>query len=443
MLDIDDNAPRFPQPSYEASVKEGYVPETPLITMEAVDPDQSSILSYSIIKGDAFHHFMITSAGEVFVIQPLDRERQEQYQLTVSATDGTASATTTLLLKVLDVNDNTPHCNKSSFTEIIPENVEVGHVVLRMQASDGDAADSLDYSFVGEGVGSFSMDRGTGILRVKSTLDREVQDHYALLGIAADGEGRSCTASIHVIITDVNDMAPKFADNMTIVVSEDTPVNTLLHRIRTTDHDVGQNRVVKYSLLAADQNDPEAVRLFAVGSDNGFLQLIGTLDREKTARYDLRIRAKDAGIPSLWSMGRLQIAVQNVRDDPPLFSSPQYNFNVAENLPPGTLVGGVVASSQDDAVNEDITYSIINGDPLAFFTIEPRTGKIRLIRSLDFESQAQYVLSVQARESSDPPLIGLTKVLLLVTDVNDNPPQWSQGESYRLIGLSWCIMYSK
>ena len=104
MLDIDDNAPRFPQPSYEASVKEGYVPGTPLITMEAVDPDQSSILSYSIITGDAFHHFMITSAGEVFVIQPLDRERQEQYQLTVSATDGTASATTTLLLKVLDVN---------------------------------------------------------------------------------------------------------------------------------------------------------------------------------------------------------------------------------------------------------------------------------------------------------------------------------------------------
>ena len=146
-----------------------------------------------------------------------------------------------------------------------------------------------------------------------------------------------------------------------------------------------ENKVLR---LAADQNDPEAVRLFAVGSDNGFLQLIGTLDREKTARYDLRIRAKDAGIPSLWSMGRLQIAVQNVRDDPPLFSSPQYNFNVAENLPPGTLVGGVVASSQDDAVNEDITYSIISGDPLAFFTIEPRTGKIRLIRSLDFESQA-------------------------------------------------------
>ncbi|GAU98557.1 hypothetical protein RvY_09686-2 [Ramazzottius varieornatus] len=426
VLDIDDNPPRFPQSYYEASIQEEYVPETPLVEVQAVDPDQSSVLSYSIIQGDPFHHFMITSRGEVFVIQPLDRETKDSYELTISATDGTDSARTKLRVKVLDVNDNTPHCNKSSFREIIPENIEVGHVVLRMQAFDADAQDTLDYSFVGDGARSFSMDRGTGLLRVKTTLDREVQDKYALLGIAADHDGRSCTASVEIIVTDVNDMAPKFAENVTVVVPEDTPVNTLLHRIRTIDNDLGVNRVVRYSLLAADQNDPEAVRLFAVEPNTGFLRLISNVDREKTARYDLRVRAKDAGSPSLWSMGRVQVAVQNVRDDPPVFISEEYTFNVAENLPTGTAIGSVAASSQDDAVNEDITYGITDGNQLGFFVMDAKTGKITLNKSLDYEAQAQYLLSVQATESSDPPLTGVTKVVVLVTDVNDNSPQWAQ-----------------
>ena len=128
-------------------------------------------------------------------------------------------------------------------------------------------------------------------------------------------------------------------------------------------------------------------------------------------------------------MARLLVSIQNVRDDPPVFTKLEYHFTVPEDTAIGAGVGKVDATSLDDAVQEDISYQIMDGNQLAHFYMESRSGNILLNKTLDFERQSQYVLMVEARESSDPPLIGSSRVLLHVTDVNDNPPVWSQGKT--------------
>ncbi|OWA49788.1 Fat-like cadherin-related tumor suppressor-like protein [Hypsibius exemplaris] len=425
VLDINDNAPYFAQSQYEVSVKEEHIPETPIIILHAADSDQTSVLEYFITNGDPFHHFMINSRGEVFIVAPLDRETKDLYELTVVASDGQSTTTTHLKVTVLDINDNAPFCNKSSFREIVPEDIDIGHIVLRVLAVDADQQNQLDYSLVGEGSDSFVMDRATGILRVKTNLDREAQDRFTLLGIAADRDGKSCTASIEVIVTDVNDVPPTFPENLTLVLPEDTEPNTLIYRLRSRDDDLGANRVVKYSLLPSDQTNPESAKLFSVGSENGLVRMVGVVDREKTSKYDLRIRAKDSGTPSLWSMARLLVSIQNVRDDPPVFTKTEYHFHVPENLVIGAGIGKVDATSLDDAVQEDISYQITDGNQLGHFYMVSRSGNILLNKTLDFEKQPEYVIVVEARESSDPPLVGSSRVLVHVTDVNDNAPVWA------------------
>lgn len=306
--------------------------------------------------------------------------------------------------------------------------MDIGHVILRMQATDADTPSQIEYYIIGDGSDTFAMDRTSGILRVKTNLDRELQDHFSLLGLASDQDGRSCSASIEILVTDVNDHAPTFSENLTVTTPEDTPINTLLYRLRAEDNDLGNNRLVKYSLQASDQGNSENMKTFSINETSGFLILIGEIDRERIPQYELRVRAKDMGQPQLWSMATLKFFVQNVRDDPPRFSSQQYQFHVAEDKAIGGEVGKIEAMSLDDAVQNDLSYRIVDGNQLGVFGLNKQTGLIIVTKSLDFERQPEYILFVEARDSSEPPLMATAQVLIHVTDVNDNPPIFTQGK---------------
>ncbi|XP_055333667.1 fat-like cadherin-related tumor suppressor homolog [Paramacrobiotus metropolitanus] len=428
VLDINDNPPYFPVTHTQASVKEEFVPDIPIVAVRATDLDQTAALEYYITKGDPSRHFVINSKGEVSVVAALDREEKSSYDLTLVATDGLGTATTQLHIDVLDINDNTPICTKSSFHEILPEDMDVGHIVLRMQATDEDIRNEIEYVIVGDNSDDFTMDRATGLLRIKQHLDRETTDRYALLGIASDEDGRSCSASIEIVVTDVNDNAPSFPDNLTVAVSESTAPGTLLYRLKARDRDLGMNRLVKYAFLPNDQESEDNIKLFSLNETNGFIHLTGAVDRETTPRYDLRFRAKDAGSPSLWSMVNLKVFVQNVRDDPPKFSEAQYQFNVPENTRIGSKVGQVEATSLDDAVRGDLYYRITDGNQLGVFDVDGRNGEMVLLKELDFEKQPEFIVFLEAHDSSEPPLVGITQVLIHVTDFNDNPPIFLQNQ---------------
>ncbi len=81
-------------------------------------------------------------------------------------------------------------------------------------------------------------------------------------------------------------------------------------------------------------------------------------------------------MPSLTSSAILQVLVLDINDNPPEFERTTYMVSVPESLSEGSKVLQVYATSRDTGVNAEMTYSIIGGNELGHFTVDPDTGKL-------------------------------------------------------------------
>ncbi|MDH3606772.1 MAG: Ig-like domain-containing protein, partial [Acidimicrobiia bacterium] len=101
-------------------------------------------------------------------------------------------------------------------------------------------------------------------------------------------------------------------------------------------------------------------------------------------------------------------------DEPPVATSPV--FPVIEDLPVGTTIGAIPAS---DPEGLPLSFSLVGGDLLGQFTIDPITGDLILVSPLDFDVTPGYLLDVVV---SDPG--GNTapaSVIVVVTAAADLP----------------------
>lgn len=66
--------------------------------------------------------------------------------------------------------------------------------------------------------------------------------------------------------------------------------------------------------------------------------------------------------------------VLDINDNPPEFELTSYSVSVQEDVPTGTAVVTVLATSKDVGINAVISYSIVAGNELGKFTVEQDTG---------------------------------------------------------------------
>lgn len=71
-----------------------------------------------------------------------------------------------------------------------------------------------------------------------------------------------------------------------------------------------------------------------------------------------------------------------------------------------------------------ITYSVQEDDGDNLFLLSPLSGDFLLSRSLDFEAQSFYILTVVALQGNFQ--VSSVRVYFNVLDVNDNPPVFGQ-----------------
>ncbi|MCH1928635.1 tandem-95 repeat protein [Shewanella sp. A25] len=98
-------------------------------------------------------------------------------------------------------------------------------------------------------------------------------------------------------------------------------------------------------------------------------------------------------------------------------------IEVAENAAISTSLVTVVSGDNN---GDSVTYSITAGNGAGKFSINPTTGEITLIGSLDYETVNSYSLTVQV---SDGSLSSTAIVTINVTDVNEAPVANSQSLS--------------
>ncbi|XP_067423043.1 protocadherin gamma-C4-like isoform X9 [Emydura macquarii macquarii] len=443
ILDVNDNAPRFPKKEVSLEITEVANPGTRLPLEVAEDPDMgaNSISTYELSASD---HFALSihvrgdgvKMPEIVLEKALDRENVAAHHLTLTALDGgnpVRSGTARITVHVLDANDNPPVCDPPISTVFLEENVRAGTLVTQLNVTDLDEGPNgeVEYSFKTSNnapdklLRLFSLDPRTGEIRTKALLDYEDSSAYELAVRARDKGSPAMEGhcSLRVELVDVNDNSPDIVlTSLSSPVQEDAPPGTVIALIGAKDSDSGENGQVHLQI----RND---LPFTLVSSFQGHYSLVtaGPLDREKAAGYNITITATDSGSPRRSTQKTISLQISDVNDNVPQFSSSSYTAHIQENTLPGASVLSVSASDPDVGGNSKLSYSIVDSGaqalPLsAYFHIDPQNGTISTWRALDYEQEKVFQVPVMVKDAGAPPLSSTTTVHVFVLDQNDNAP---------------------
>uniref|UniRef100_A0A096LZP6 Protocadherin 1 gamma 14 n=1 Tax=Poecilia formosa TaxID=48698 RepID=A0A096LZP6_POEFO len=221
--------------------------------------------------------------------------------------------------------------------------------------------------------------------------------------------------SLHV--QDVNDNSPQFNEKLISLEIHESAVKGARFVIEeASDADVGQNSVQQYSL--------EKNNNFILAANGNTVELVldKELDREKQKEINLLLTALDGGSPQRSGTVGIHVTVLDANDNAPVFSQAVYKANLPENSPIGTVVTTVSATDADEGVNGDVTYDFghVSENVKNVFGLDHKTGDLKLISEIDFETVSNYDLRIKAKDGLG--LSSYTKVTVHVTDVNDNSP---------------------
>ncbi|XP_061869715.1 cadherin EGF LAG seven-pass G-type receptor 2 [Colius striatus] len=425
--DDNDNAPQFSEKRYVAQVPEDVAPNTAVLRVTATDRDRGSnaLVHYSIVSGNSRGHFYIDAqTGALDVVSALDYEVNKEFTLRIRAQDGgrppLSNISGLVTVQVLDVNDNAPIFVSTPFQATVLENVPVGYSVIHIQAIDADSGDNgrLVYTLMETGAGfPFAINNSTGWIVVASELDREAVDFYSF-EVEAQDQGNppmASSASVSVTILDVNDNSPEFTRReYSARLNEDAAVGTSVLTVSAIDRDA--NSVITYQISSGNTRNRFSI---TSQSGGGLISLALPLDYKLERQYLLTVAASDG---TRQDTAQVVVNVTDANTHRPVFQSSHYTVNVNEDRPVGTTVVVISATDEDTGENARITY--LMEDSIPQFRIAAETGAVTTQMELDYEDQVSYTLAITARDNGIPQKSDTTYLEILVSDVNDNAPQF-------------------
>lgn len=413
---------RFEQKVYVASVRENLNMVKPLAALQVLGCYLNEPLLYSVMN--PLGKFAISQASGVLETTgiPFDREEQDVYDILVKVQDTRSPPrTATAQVKVLieDVNDNSPQFLNLPFSIMISEDKEPGDVLYQVSAIDKDQAEngSILYS-IEEDYDLFRIDPDVGDISLQRPLDFEAMSKYALIVLATDdGEPNHSTTS-QLIIQVRNRTNPIFQTLLyPLKVPENVPPFTTILHVQARNPE--GYRII-YNL-----EEENASKHFHMDFKTGVLTVTNPLDFESQTFHVLTVRATDSVLGAS-SEASIEIEVEDVNDNAPVFSQQTYRVNIAEGLPVNTSVIQLSATDKDSGRNKDLTYHIVKmeGNEADFFQINPKTGLIVTKQVLDHEDIKHFNLKIKAIDNGTVPLSSEALVYINVTDVNDNTPDF-------------------
>uniref|UniRef100_A0A8C0JBS8 Cadherin domain-containing protein n=1 Tax=Chelonoidis abingdonii TaxID=106734 RepID=A0A8C0JBS8_CHEAB len=272
----------------------------------------------------------------------------------------------------------------------------------------------------------FALNFKSGHLYVTERIDREEicgGMEMCLLNCEVIVEDKMKLFPVEVEITDINDNAPSFrSEEFDLKISETTAPGSRFSVRQAEDPDMGLNSIQSYQ-LNSNTHFLLDVETRSGGVKYAELVLEKSLDREEQAVHNLILTATDGGDPVRSGTTQIRVIVLDSNDNAPVFSQPVYKVSVWENVPEGSMVVTVKATDLDEGVNKEVKYSFqkITDKAPQMFHLDPKTGEITVVGKLDFEEAALYEAEVQAHDVGG--LFDKSKIVILVSDVNDNAPE--------------------
>ncbi|XP_053369951.1 protocadherin gamma-A11-like isoform X19 [Clarias gariepinus] len=228
---------------------------------------------------------------------------------------------------------------------------------------------------------------------------------------------------IDVEILDINDHAPAFhKKEMSIEIMESVAPGARFSLQSAYDPDAGRNALQRYTL---DPTNYFTLKELSRSDGSKYFEMIlkTPLDRELQEEHKLILTAFDGGTPQKSGTVKITVTVLDVNDNSPVFSQPIYRVSLSENIARDSLVVVVSATDKDKGSNGEVSYSFSQSteqETLDLFSIDSDTGEIKVKGFLDFEKSKHYELDVEAVDKGGQ--TDTSKLLIEITDVNDNPP---------------------
>ncbi|XP_034086789.1 protocadherin alpha-C2-like isoform X2 [Gymnodraco acuticeps] len=441
ITDINDNAPHFRRGTMHLDISESSPVGERFSLNNAADPDvgTNSVNNYHLSSSEHFALEIQTGRdgskfADLILKKALDREQQAVHNLILTAVDGgvpTRTGTASIIVRVLDVNDNAPSFDKDKYIIDVMENSPIGSLVIQLNATDLDEGSNSDiiYSYslyTSERTQQvFNLNPENGEIRVKEMINYEDFKLYEMEVIVSDKGPNSLTGQckLTIQVADMNDNHPEISiKSFQSPIKENIELDTVIAVVSVSDKDSGDNGVVD---LHIPDNMPFKLR---ESSDNYYELVVSEpLDRERVPEYDITFTVTDRGSPPLSDNETMTLELLDVNDNVPQFPKSFYTIRVEENNAPGALLSSPTAFDPDLHENQYLVYFILereiaNTSMSMLFSINPENGNLYALKTFDFEIEKEFLFHIEARDSGSPPLSSNVTVHIIIVDQNDNAP---------------------
>lgn len=418
--------------------------------MSATDADVgvNAEIVYNFFDGSHDQFAIANDTGLVTVIgNDTDRENISTIAIPLVATNNpSCNSSSTLIVELVDVNDNNPMFINFPDTATICEDAPVGTEMLTITTSDLDFGNNalVAYHLINSNE-DFAINRSTGVVTVNQPLDRERKEQYNITVVATDSglQPQSSSAMMVVTILDVNDNSPRSdPPNLDTCVPERSNNSVVVLRLSDNiiDGDLGLNGKIGYEIVRSVP--------FTVGFEDGIVNPVSSnmLDREDMDMWVVRFRITDQGgnnsgmvdtSPSAACTAvtndpifiDVQICLEDINDNCPIFSQESYNVDVLEGTVANAVVFRLFAKDDDAGSNAEVHYTFNTSVPesgLNVFNIDSITGIISTRTLIVDELDLSYRFVVSATDLGMPPCITHVNVTIRIIDSNDNNPICNQ-----------------
>nr|KAF6448301.1 hypothetical protein HJG63_014988 [Rousettus aegyptiacus] len=316
--DENDNSPEITIHSLPEMILENAVPGTLIALIRINDQDSGENGEvYCRLDGDVPFQIISSSKNSYKLVTDgtLDREQTPEYNVTITATDKgkpPLSSSTTITLRITDVNDNAPVFQQSVYLVHVPENNPPGASIAQVSASDPDLGPNghVSYSIVASdleprALSSYvSVSAQSGVVFAQRAFDHEQLRAFELTLQARDqgSPALSANVSLRVLVGDRNDNAPRVLypalgpDGSALfdTVPRAAQPGFLVTKVVAVDADSGHNAWLSYHVLQASEPG-----LFSLGLRTGEVRTARALGERDAARQRLLVAVRDGGQPAL------------------------------------------------------------------------------------------------------------------------------------------------
>ncbi|XP_039866828.1 protocadherin-17 isoform X2 [Simochromis diagramma] len=331
VLDRNDNWPSIGFVSVrQGAISEAAPPGTVIALVRVTDKDsgrngqlQCRVLGNVPFKLEENYDNFYT----VVTDRPLDREMQDEYNVTIVAKDNgipPLNSTKSFTVKILDENDNTPRFTKSVYLLQIPENNIPGEYLGSVLAHDPDLGQNgtVYYSIINSNVSGgdvntyVNVNAANGAIYAVRSFNYEQIKYFDFKVLAKDAGSPhlESNATVRISVLDVNDNIPVIVlpllqnDTAEIHVPRNVGVGYIVTTVRAVDNDYGESGRLTYEI-----SDGNEEHLFEIDPVTGEVRTAHPFWDDVSPIVELIIRVSDHGKPTLTAAARLIIKASNGR----------------------------------------------------------------------------------------------------------------------------------